>query len=163
MTDAEQPTDLILPSEPVEAAPVEQPPDPADDWRIGSSRQLPRLLSGHCISCANWSSTTGSKGTCAAIPATKNDKLVTVPAGEVTTDATFGCNLHAEIAPALFVDPVPGETPAGFGREETALMERTDLALALGLLPGAPDGFAGGGPGIERERVRREQRRTRTG
>jgi hypothetical protein len=139
-----------------------QPIDPADDWRIGTSRQLPRALTGHCISCQNWVHTTRTKGTCAAIPLAKNNALITVPAGEVVTDAVFGCNLHAEIAPALFIDPAPGETPTAFSREETALMARTDLALSLGLMPAAPDDFTGGGAAIERERLRREERRTVT-
>jgi hypothetical protein len=149
-----RPTDVAPPS-----APTESTPDAAEDWRIGSSRQLSRLLGGHCISCAFWQPDRGDKGACSAIPLTKNNPMIVVPAGEVRTDAAFGCHLFAEVAPALFVDPVDGETPAAFGREEAALMERTDLALKLGLLPGPPEDFTGGGPGIERERERRDVRR----
>jgi hypothetical protein len=130
--------------------------DPEADWLIGSSLQLPRFLSGNCISCQNWSPT---KGTCSAIPLAKNNARVTVPAGEVVTDAVFGCALYAEVAPAVAVDPRPGETTAAFAAEEDALMERTRLAIKLGLLDPMPDDFEGGGPGIAREKERRALRK----
>lgn len=136
-----------------------EPIDPAADWALGSSLQLPRLLGAHCISCAHFAPTKGAKGTCDAIPAASSNKLIAVPAGEVVVDAAFGCLLHAEIVPALFSPPTDKEKPAAFEADEALLAARTDLALGLGLLPGPPDDFAGGGPGIERERARRDARR----
>lgn len=93
--------------------------DAAEAWLLGSIPQLRRWWGGRCLTCAHWATETGA---CDAIGAVDTDALVNVGRPAAVTSPTFGCILWAELP-----------------EDDATLRTRTELAMALGLLPTMPE------------------------
>lgn len=85
---------------------------PAEVWLIGSMAQLRRWWGGRCLTCQHWTLGANDTGTCDTLNLT-----------DPATAATFGCLLWAELP-----------------EDDDTLRTRTELAMALGLLPTMPEG-----------------------
>jgi len=100
--------------------------DAAEAWLLGSIPQLRRWWGGRCLTCAHWSDwpADGLAGTCRELTASKDGIYVVGTDGtpEASTLPTFGCILWAELP-----------------EDDATLRARTELAMALGLLPTMPE------------------------
>lgn len=105
-----------------------EPMAPETVWLLGSVLQLQRQWGGRCISCRHWDTSPMNDGTpygyCPRVVDRETDTLVKAGRVSIETFAPFGCICWEEI---------PADDP------ET-LRARTEIAMAIGLLPQMPEG-----------------------
>lgn len=98
-------------------------------WLRGSMAQLQRVWAGRCVSCQHWTHEGGQLapmvGECGVMHLDETNPQINIIQNvqrAVATSAPFGCILWDEI------------------EQREVLEARTELAMAIGFLPGMPEG-----------------------